>query len=244
MSFYKDKVIVITGATSGIGKALAISLDKEGANLVLCGSSSKKIEVLKNKFSKKHLILKADLTKKTNVKKLITNSINKFDHIDILISSAGLYEPSDIKNGNPDIWDKVIKLNINSVFRIVNLTLPNMIKNKIGDIVIISSVSGHQAIRWEPIYSATKHAIQSFAHGLRTQVSKYNIRVISIAPGIVLTELWGFDPKKHIKKIKNKIAKGDALQTSDIVDTIKFSLSRPRNVTIRDLVILPRNQDI
>ena len=241
---YKNKIVVITGATSGIGKALAINLDAEGANLVLSGSSSKKIKALKNELSKRHLIIQADLTKKIDVKNLIVSTIKKFGYIDILIASAGLYEPSDIKTGNPDKWDKVIQLNVNSVFRIINLILPSMIKKKIGDIVIISSVSGHQAIRWEPIYSATKHAIQSFAHGLRTQVSKYNIRVISIAPGIVLTELWGFNPKKDVKKITKQILNGDALQVSDVVDTIKFSLSRPRNVTIRDLVLLPRNQDI
>ena len=241
---YKNKIIVITGATSGIGKALAMNLDAEGASLVLSGSSAKKIKVLKGEFSKKHLIIKADLTKKADVKKLITSSVKNFGRIDILVASAGLYEPSDIKTGNPDKWDKVIQLNVNSVFRAINLTLPSMINNKIGDIVIISSVSGHQAIRWEPIYSATKHAIQSFSHGLRTQVSKYNIRVISIAPGIVLTELWGINPKKDIKKINKQVLKGEALQVSDVVDAIKFSLSRPRNVTIRDLVLLPRNQDI
>ena len=241
---YKNKIVVITGATSGIGKALAINLDEEGANLVLSGSSLKKIKALKDEFSKRHLIIKADLTKKIDVKNLIVSAIKKFGYIDILVASAGLYEPSDIKTGNPDKWDKVIQLNVNSVFRTINLTLPSMIKKKVGDIVIISSVSGHQAIRWEPIYSATKHAIQSFSHGLRTQVSKYNIRVISIAPGIVLTELWGFDAKKDIKKINKQVMKGNALQVSDVVDAIKFSLSRPRNVTIRDLVLLPRNQDI
>ena len=241
---YKNKIILITGATSGIGNALAKDLNIEGANLILTGTSLKKIKTLKDDISSKHLFIKADLTKKNDVKKLISKTLKKFGRIDILIASAGLYEPSTIEKGNPDKWDKVIQLNVNSVFRIINLSLPSMIKNKIGDIVIISSVSGHQAIRWEPVYSATKHAIQSFSHGLRTQVSKYNIRVISIAPGVVLTELWGVNPKKDIKIINNKVKKGDALQVSDIVDTVKFTLSRPRNVTIRDLVILPRNQDI
>jgi len=241
---YKNKIILITGATSGIGNALAKDLNIEGANLILTGTSLKKIKTLKDDISSKHLFIKADLTKKNDVKKLISKTLKKFGRIDILIASAGLYEPSTIEKGNPDKWDKVIQLNVNSVFRIINLSLPSMIKNKIGDIVIISSVSGHQAIRWEPVYSATKHAIQSFSHGLRTQVSKYNIRVISIAPGVVLTELWGVNPKKDIKIINNKVKKGDVLQVSDIIDTVKFTLSRPRNVTIRDLVILPRNQDI
>jgi ribitol 2-dehydrogenase len=241
---YKNKIIIITGATSGIGKELAKNLDKEHATLILTGSSAKKIKNLKNEFSNEHLIVKADLTKKEEVKKFIKNVLKKYGRIDIFVASAGLYEPSEIKKGDPDKWDKVIQLNVNSVFRSINLILPSMIKNKVGDIVIISSVSGHQAIRWEPIYSATKHAIQSFAHGLRTQVAKDNIRVISIAPGIVLTELWGFDPIKDSKKINKQISKGDVLGVLDVVESIMFTLSRPRNVTIRDLVILPRNQDI
>ena len=241
---YKNKIIIITGATSGIGKELAKNFDKEQGSLILTGSSAKKIKNLKNEFSNKHLIVKADLTKKEDIKKLIKNALKKYGRIDIFIASAGLYEPSEVKKGNPDRWDKVVQLNVSSVFRSINLILPSMIKNKIGDIVLISSVSGHQAIRWEPIYSATKHAIQSFAHGLRTQVGKDNIRVISIAPGVVLTELWGFDPIKDSKKISKEISKGNALGVLDVVESIMFTLSRPRNVTIRDLVILPRNQDI
>ena len=119
-----------------------------------------------------------------------------------------------------------------------------MKNNNFGDIAITSSVSGHQSIYWEPIYSATKHAIQSFAHGLRVEVSKYNIRVITIAPGIVLTELWGVNPKKDTKLIEKKIKNGEALTVEDVVDCFDFALSRPRHVTLRDIVILPRNQNI
>ena len=138
----------------------------------------------------------------------------------------------------------MINLNVSSVFRIINLLLPHMKKNNFGDIAITSSISGHQAIYWEPVYSATKHAIQSFAHGLRTQVAKHNIRVISVAPGVVLTELWGINPKADKQKIKHMTDKGTALKTQDVVDCFEFALSRKRGVTIRDLVILPTNQDI
>ena len=119
-----------------------------------------------------------------------------------------------------------------------------MKKNKFGDIAITSSISGHQAIYWEPIYSASKHAIQSFAHGLRTQVSRYNIRVISIAPGVVLTELWGINPKTDKNKINHLVKRGAALRTKDVVDCFDFALSRDRGTTIRDLVVLPTNQKI
>ncbi len=238
------KVMLITGATSGIGKALADFYYKKNYKLVLTGSSSQKIENLKKKFKKNTLIICADLTKSKDIKKIIIESIKKFKKIDVLIANAGIYEPDKIISGNPDQWEKVMKVNVTSIFRLVNLVLPHMKKNKFGDIAITSSISGHQAIHWEPIYSASKHAIQSFAHGLRTQVSKYNIRVISIAPGMVMTELWDLDPIKNKKYIKNMINKGNALDVKDVVESFEFSLSRKRGVNIRDLVILPTNQNL
>ena len=241
----KKKNIIITGATSGIGKALAKFYSKSNHSLVLTGSSEKKLKFLSKEInSKNNFYLKADLTKPKDIKSLVNFALNKLDQIDILVANAGIYEPSEIISGDPNKWDRVIQVNVNSVFRIINLILPNMVKNNLGDILILSSISGHQAIRWEPVYSATKHAIQSFAHGLRTQVAKHNIRVISIAPGVVLTELWGYDEKKDKKIIEQKVKKGDALQTKDVVNSINFALNQPRNVTIRDLVLLPRNQDL
>ena len=119
-----------------------------------------------------------------------------------------------------------------------------MKRNKFGDIAITSSISGHQAIHWEPIYSASKHAIQSFAHGLRTQVSKHNIRVISIAPGMIMTELWDLDLVKDKKYINKMIKKGSALDVKEVVSCFDFALSRARGSNVRDLVILPTNQDL
>ena len=236
--------MLITGATSGIGKALADFYYKKNYKLILTGSSKTKINNLEKKFKQNTLLITADLTKPDDVKKIVKESIKKFKKIDILIANAGLYEPSKIINGDPDKWDRVINLNVSSVLRLINLVLPHMKKNNFGDIAITSSISGHQAIYWEPVYSASKHAIQSFAHGLRTQVSKYNIRVISIAPGVVLTELWGIDPQKEQKKIKHISKKGTGLMTKHVVEAFDFTLSRDREVTVRDLVILPTNQEI
>ena len=236
--------MLITGATSGIGRALAEFYYKKNYNLILTGSSEKKVKKLKYKFRINSLVICCDLTKVEDIKLLVKESIKKYKRIDILIANAGLYEPDEIISGNPNRWDRVINLNVSSVFRLVNLTLPYMKKNKFGDITITSSISGHQAIYWEPVYSASKHAIQSFAHGLRTQVAKYNIRVISIAPGMVMTELWDLDPIKNKKYINSMIKKGKALDVKDVVASFDFALSANRGVNIRDLVILPTNQDI
>lgn len=240
----QNKTILITGATSGIGRALADFYYKKKYNLILTGSSEKKIHRLKQKFKTNTLLICADLSKKQEIKKIIDESINTFKKIDILIANAGLYEPDKIIDGNPDRWDKVIKVNVTSVFRIINLVLPHMKKNKFGDIAITNSISGHQSIHWEPIYSASKHAIKSFAHGLRTQVAKYNIRIISIAPGMVMTELWGVNPAKNKKYINDMIKSGKALDVNEVVSCFDFALSRGRGANIRDLVILPTNQDL
>jgi ribitol 2-dehydrogenase len=239
-----NKVMLITGATSGVGKALAEHYYKKNYKLILVGGSKEKVDKQSKKFKKNTLFICADLTKSKDVKRIVSDSIAKFKKIDILIANAGLYEPDKILSGNPDRWERVISVNVTSVFRLVNLVLPHMKKNKFGDIAITSSISGHQAIHWEPIYSASKHAIQSFAHGLRTQVSKNNIRVISIAPGMIMTELWDLDPIKDKKYIDSMIKKGNALDVEEVVSCFDFALSRGRGANIRDLVILPTNQNL
>jgi ribitol 2-dehydrogenase len=240
----QDKVMLITGATSGVGKALAEHYYKKNYKLVLVGGSKEKVDKQSKKYRKNTLFLCADLTKPKDIKKVVADSIAKFKKIDILIANAGLYEPDKIISGNPERWDRVISVNVTSVFRLIHLVLPYMKKNKFGDIAITSSISGHQAIHWEPIYSASKHAIQSFAHGLRTQVSKYNIRVISIAPGMIMTELWDLDLVKDKKYINKMIKKGSALDVKEVVSCFDFALSRDRGSNVRDLVILPTNQDL
>ena len=239
-----NKVMLITGATSGVGKALAEYYYKKNYKLILVGSSREKVEKQSTKYKKNTLFICADLTKSKDIKRIVDDSIKKFKKIDILIANAGLYEPDKIISGNPDRWDRVISVNVTSVFRLINLVLPHMKKNKFGDIAITSSISGHQAIHWEPIYSASKHAIQSFAHGLRTQVSKNNIRVISIAPGMIMTELWDLDPIRDKKYINNMIKEGNALDVKEVVSCFNFALSRDRGANIRDLVILPTNQNL
>jgi len=239
-----NKVMLITGATSGVGKALAEYYYKKNYKLILVGGSKEKVDKQSKKFKKNTLFICADLTKSKDIKRIVSDSIAKFKKIDILIANAGLYEPDKIISGNPDRWERVISVNVTSVFRLVNLVLPHMKKNKFGDIAITSSISGHQAIHWEPIYSASKHAIQSFAHGLRTQVSKNNIRVISIAPGMIMTELWDLDPIKDKKYIDSMIKKGNALDVEEVVSCFDFALSRGRGANIRDLVILPTNQNL
>jgi ribitol 2-dehydrogenase len=235
------KVVLVTGASSGIGRAMAMALAAEGAKLALVGRSAERLGAVAERIGNGAAAIPADLTKPGEVERAVAEASSRFGQIDILLPNAGLYIPGDVADGDPDAWDELLSVNINSVFRLVRAVLPQMIERKAGHIVITSSVSGHQAIQWEPVYSASKHAVQAFVHGLRRQVAAHNIRVGSVAPGVVLNELWGYTDAAAIDA---KVESREGLRSEDVADAVVYMLTRPANVTIRDLVILPQNQDI
>ncbi len=235
------KVALITGASSGIGRAMARAVAAEGLRVALVGRSAERLEAVADEIGGDALALPADLTRPEELDRVVADTLSRFGSIDILLPNAGLYIPGNVAEGDPDAWDELIAINVSSVFRLVRAVLPGMIERGQGHIVVTSSVSGHQAIHWEPIYSASKHAIQSFVHGLRRQVAGNNIRVGEISPGVVLNELWGYT---DAASIATKLEAREGLQSEDVAEAVVFMLTRPGNVTIRDLVILPQNQDI
>jgi ribitol 2-dehydrogenase len=235
------KVMIITGASSGIGRATARRFAAEGARLVLVARSADKLAALAAEIGGDPLVVSADLSEPAGTDAMVHAALKRFGAIDILFANAGTYVSGDVVNGDPREWDQMISLNVNGVFRAVHAVLAGMIARRSGDIVVTSSISGHQAIHWEPVYSATKHAVQSFVHGVRRQVAPHNVRVGALAPGMVLNELWGVtDPRE----IERRVAEHAGLTSEDVVDALMFMLTRPAHVTIRDLVILPQNQDL
>ena len=234
------KTALITGASSGIGLASARALAAEGVRLALVARSVDKLEAAGAELGDV-LVIPADLTKPAEVDAMVAAAMAHFGHIDILFANAGAYVPGDAADGDPDAWDKMIELNVNSTFRAIRAVLPGMIARRSGDIVVTRSVSGHQAIHWEPVYSATKHAVQSFVHGVRRQIGPHNVRIGSLAPGIVLNGLWGMtDPAE----IERRVQAHGGLRNEDVADALLFMLTRPPHATVRDLVLLPQNQDI
>jgi ribitol 2-dehydrogenase len=236
------KVALITGASSGIGRALANALAAEGVKLVLVGRSAERLQAVAKKLSAvESLVLPVDLARPADVERVASEALARFGRVDILLANAGLYNPGKVVKGNPDTWDEMLAVNVNSVFRLCRAVLPQMIKNRSGDIVVTSSIAGHEVISGEAVYSASKHAVQAFVHDLRRQVAPHNMRVGAVAPGTVLNELWGFSNPADIEA---KVATHDGLRSEDVAEAVLFMLTRPANVTIRDLVILPQNQDI
>jgi ribitol 2-dehydrogenase len=235
------KVILITGASSGIGRAMARLFAQERGQLALSARSEDKMQALAKEIGGDPLIIPADMTKPGDVDAMIERTLAHYGRIDILIANAGIYIPGEVAEGDPAAWEQMIAINVSSVFRAVRRVLPHMSAKRSGDIIVTSSISGHQAIHWEPVYSATKHAVQAFVHGVRQQIFKDNLRIGALAPGMVLNELWGYtDPAA----IERDIAAHKGLRSEDVAEACLFMLTRPANVTIRDLVMLPQGQDL
>lgn len=235
------KVIVITGASSGIGRAAARLLAGQGAKLALVARDSPRLAELAASLGDAAVAVPADLSKPADTDSMIARTLAQYGRIDVLFANAGIYIPGPVAEGDPDAWERMIAVNVTSVFRAAQRVLPGMMARGTGDIIVTSSISGHQALHWEPVYSASKHAIRSFVHGLRRQALTHGVRVGSISPGVVLNELWGIDDPDEIAR---RVADKTGLTSEDIADALLYSLTRPRHVTIRDMVILPAGQDI
>ena len=166
----------------------------------------------------------------------------EFGRIDVMFANAGIYIPGKVDEGDPAAWSHLMNVNIDGVLNCVHAVLEQMKAQESGDILITSSISGFVDIDWEPIYSASKHAIQSLVHTLRRQVAPMGLRVGAVAPGPVATELWGFSDSVEIERLA--IREHSFIRAEDVARAVVFMLSQPPHVTIRDLVILPQKQDI
>jgi ribitol 2-dehydrogenase len=235
------KVVIITGASTGIGAATAHALSKLGCRLTLAARSADKLAALAAELGANALAVPTDITVPADITNMVDKTVAQFGRVDVLFANAGIYIPGLVAEGDPDAWANLMNVNVDGVLRAVHAVLPHMMAQKSGDILVTSSISGFIDIQWEPIYSASKHAIQGFVHTLRRQVLKDGIRVMAVAPGMVANELWGFNEQAKIDKI---VAERGAIRSEDVADAVVFMLSQPPHVTIRDLVMLPQGQDL
>jgi ribitol 2-dehydrogenase len=236
-----DKVVIVTGASSGIGLAAARSLARCGARLALAARTAGRLAELAAELGPGVVAVPTDVTSGADVARLATQTLERFGRIDALFANAGIYIPGPAAEGDPDAWARLIDINVTGVLRCVRAVLPHMLARGSGDILVTSSISGHVDIPWEPVYSASKHAIQAFVHTLRRQVAPGGLRVMSIAPGMVANELWGLTDAAAVDA---RVAAHASLRSEDVAELVVTMLSQPPHVTIRDLVVLPQNQDL
>ena len=237
----ENKVAAITGAASGIGLECARTLIKAGAKVVLIDRAEERLNQLVEELGENAIPLVVDLMKPEQVDGMLDAILQKAGGLDIFHANAGAYIGVPVAEGDPDVWDKVLNLNINAAFRCVRAVLPHFIAQKSGDVLFTSSIAGVVPVIWEPIYTASKFAVQAFVHSTRRQVSEHGIRVGAVLPGPVVTALLDDWPKE---KMEEALANGSLMQPIEVAEAVLFMLTRPRNVTIRDLVIVPNSVDL
>jgi len=237
----KGKIAAITGAASGIGLECAKTLLAEGAKVVLVDRAKDRLEQLCKELGPNALPLVVDLLTPSDVSGMLPRILDIAGGLDVFHANAGAYIGGPVAEGDPDAWDRMLNLNINAAFRSVHAVLPYMIEKKTGDILFTSSIAGVVPVVWEPIYTASKFAVQAFVHSTRRQVAQHGVRVGAVLPGPVVTALLDDWPKE---KMDEALANGSLMQPKEVADAVLFMLTRPRNVTIRDLVILPNSVDL
>lgn len=235
------KVAAITGAASGIGLECARTLIGAGARVVLVDRAEDALSSVCSELGDQAMPLHIDLTDRASMAGMMPQVLEKAGRLDIFHANAGAYVGGEVLNGDPDAWDRMLNLNVNALFRSIHAVLPHMVERKSGDIIVTSSIAGLVPVVWEPIYTASKHAVQAFVHTVRRQVAKHGLRVGAVAPGPVVTALISDWPKE---KLEEEMAAGGLIQPTEVAQAVLFMLTRPRNVTIRDLVILPQSNDL
>lgn len=241
MNELQGKVSAVTGAASGIGLASAEAMISAGAKVVLVDRDEKALQAVCDRLGDRAIPLVIDLLNPDQCASLLDRVLSKAGQLDILHANAGTYIGGDLTETNLDAIDRMLNLNVNVVMKNVRSVIPHMIERGTGDIIITSSVAGHTAVPWEPVYSASKWAMTSFVQTMRRQLLKSGIRVGSVSPGPVISALLADWPEENLRKAKES---GGLIEPKEVAEAVIFMLSRPRTVTIRDVVILPSAFDI
>jgi NADP-dependent 3-hydroxy acid dehydrogenase YdfG len=243
----KDKVAVVTGASSGIGRATAISLAKAGAKVAIAARRTQRLEELQKEITKigaECIVVPCDVTKRNDCQGLIDAAIKKWNHIDILINNAGIMPLSFVKNLKVDEWEQMVDVNIKGVLFCTASAIPHMINQNSGHIVNISSIAGRVVFASGSVYCATKYAVRAFSEGLRQELSARNkIRVTTIEPGIVATELTNTITDKSLESFVKHSKEIEALQAEDIASSIMFALESPSHMNVNEITIRPTAQE-
>ncbi len=239
-----DKVVLITGASSGIGAASARALAGAGAKVVLFARSTDKLECLQADIgADRALSLPGDVTRQADVEGLLPAILEKFGRLDAVFANAGSAIPGRIAEGDPETWARGVDLNIMGVLRTLRAVVPHFLEQKSGQVLLTASIAGRTVWPGEVVYSATKYAVYGIAEGLRKEVSQSGIGVGVISPGYTLNEFWGergVDPEAQ----RRQSEEGTALLSENIAQAVVFALTQPPHVNITDMLVLPTRQDV
>ena len=243
----QGKVVVITGASSGLGEATARELSAQGATVVLGARRADRIEALADELTRrggKALAVPTDVIHSEQVKKLVDAAVQKYGRIDVMINNAGLMPQSPLERLRIDEWDRMIDVNIKGVLYGIAAALPYMKQQKYGHIINVSSVAGHKVRAGGAVYAATKHAVLALSEGLRQEVKPYNIRTTVISPGAVATELPNSISEPDIAEGFHKFYEEFAIPSDSFARAAAFAISQPEDVDVNEILFRPTRQEL
>jgi NADP-dependent 3-hydroxy acid dehydrogenase YdfG len=239
----KDKVVVITGASSGLGEAAARQLAREGAKLVLGARRLERLQALAKELSLGNdAVVQTDVTQHAQVKNLVDRAVQSHGRIDVIINNAGLMPQSLLERLKIEEWDRMIDVNIKGVLYGIAAALPYMKAQKSGHIINVSSVAGHKVGPGGTVYSATKHAVRVISEGLRQEVKPYNIRTTIISPGAVATELPNTITDPDVAARVRKVYE-IAIPADSFARMVVFAMSQPEDVDVNEILFRPTRQE-
>ncbi len=239
----KDKVVVITGASSGLGEATARHLAAQGAKLVLGARRIDRLQALAAELNQGgDAAVATDVTDAAQVKALVDRAIAKHGRIDVMLNNAGLMPQSPLERLKIADWDRMIDVNIKGVLYGIAAALPHMTAQKSGHIITVSSVAGHKVRAGGAVYAATKHAVRALTEGLRQEVKPYNIRTTIISPGAVQSELPDSVTEPDIAERIKKVYE-DAIPADAFARAVAYAIAQPDDVDINEILFRPTKQE-
>lgn len=241
------KVVVITGASSGLGECTARHLSALGAILVLGARRVERLQSLVSDLEKqggKAVAVETDVTRKEQVEALIKTAVDKFGRVDVLLNNAGLMQQSRLDSLKTDEWDNMIDVNLKGTLYGIAAALPYMQAQKSGHIINVSSVAGHKVTPAGSVYCATKHAVRAISEGLRSEVKEWNLRTTIISPGAVATELTDHITEKEIGQGMRDFYKQHAVGPDSFARIVEFAISQPAEVDINEILYRPTSQTV
>jgi NADP-dependent 3-hydroxy acid dehydrogenase YdfG len=241
------KVVVITGASSGLGEATARLLSAEGASVVLGARRVERLQALADELKGKGgkaLAVATDVTDREQVKALADAAVQAFGRIDVIINNAGLMPQAPLERLKVDEWDRMIDVNLKGVLYGIAAALPHMQRQKSGHVINVSSVAGHKVGPGFTVYAATKHAVRALSEGLRQEVKPYNIRTTVISPGAVATELPSSVTEPDIAERIKKYYDDLAIPAASFAKAVAFAIGQPDEVDVNEILFRPTRQDL
>jgi len=242
----EGKVVVITGASSGLGEAAARLLADEGATVVLGARREDRLRALTDELTRrgdKALAIPTDVSRRDQVRRLVDGAVEAYGRIDVLINNAGVMPLSPLDRLKVDEWDRMIDVNLKGVLYGIAAALPHMRQRKSGHIINVSSVAGHKVRAGGAVYAATKHAVRALSEGLRQEVKPYNIRTTVISPGVVLSELPNAASEPDVSANLRKMYDDLGIPPESFARAVVFAMSQPEDVDVNEILFRPTRQE-